>query len=378
MGTTYDAIVIGLGGMGAAAALHLAARGRRVLGLERHTAAHAQGSSHGESRIIRRAYLEGPDYVPLLVRAYELWEAAGHDAGKELIHLTGGLMLGPLGCLTVSGSLRSAREHGLPHEILDGTEVRRRFPAFAPSADDLALLDPHAGYLNPEECVSAHLSLAARRGAELRFLEPAGEWTDDGRTVKVKTAHGEYEAGRLVIAAGAWAPDLLAGLGLPFRVLRQVMYWFQPTSNPQYFAPEHFPVFIWELPDATTFYGFPRIGEGVKAAIHGDGEATTPDRLRREVNPDESGPLRERLASKIPSLNGKVLDARVCMYTMTPDEHFIVGPHPGHPNVFIAAGFSGHGFKFASVIGEILADLATTGETRHPIRQFDPRRPALT
>ncbi|ABG05836.1 Sarcosine oxidase [Rubrobacter xylanophilus DSM 9941] len=367
----YDAIVVGLGGMGSAAAFHLARRGLGVLGLERFGAAHEMGSSHGRSRIIRQAYFEGPEYVPLLLRAYELWEELERESGRELLALTGALMVGgPEGEL-VAGSLRSAREHGLPHELLEARQVRERFPALRPSAGEVALYEERAGFLRPEECVRAHLELASGRGAELRFGEPAISWRACGERVEVRTAAARYEAGRLVISAGPWAPQLLAELGLPLRVERRVMFWLGPAED-----PGRLPVLLWEPEDGELFYAVPDGWRGgVKAAFHHAGGAPcTPETLQREVREEEASSLRERLARHAPPLAGRLLDARACMYTLTPDGHFVISAHPRHPRVAIACGFSGHGFKFASVVGEILADLTAGGSTRHPIGLFSPER----
>lgn len=387
MGATYDVIVIGLGGMGSAAAYHLAGRGRaggrrlRVLGLERHGPAHDQGSSHGRSRVIRQAYFEDPAYVPLLLRAYELWEALERDSGRNLLTITGGLMMGAPTSEVVTGSARSAREHGLPHEMLDAAEIRRRFPPFVPGAEVVGLYEPKAGVVLPEESVRAHLGGAARRGAELRFEEPILTWeaAPAGEGVAVTTARGRYEAGRLVLAPGAWAPDLLAGLDLPLAVTRQVMFWFDPAGGVEPYLPDRFPIYIWERDPAEglPFYGFPALDGpdgGVKVAIHGGGERCTPGTIDRRIRPEDEAAMRAAIGGRMPTLNGRLRDARTCMYTNTPDGHFVLGLDPRHPQVAVAAGFSGHGYKFATVVGEILADLAMDGTTRHPVGLFRPGR----
>ena len=377
----FDVIVVGLGGMGSAAAAHLAARGRRVLGLERFGPAHDRGSSHGGSRIIRQSYFEDPAYVPLLLRAYELWDQLETDSGADLMTLTGGLYFGRPDSPTVAGSLRSARQWDLPHDVLDATEIRRRFPTLAPADDEVGLYEEAAGFVRPEATVAAHLALAAHRGAELHFDEPALGWstTPDGG-VRVTTAAGTYTAGRLVICPGAWAPELLADLGLPLIVERQVMYWFQPVDGVGPFAPDRHPVWIHGGPERQ-LYGFPAIDGpdgGVKTAFFRHGVVTTPETIDREVHPDEAEFIARDLRNLVPRLPGRFLTAAACMYTTTPDEHFVIAPHPGHEQVTVACGFSGHGFKFVPVVGEILADLAVDGSTRHPIELFDPRRPALT
>lgn len=378
MPQNYDVIVVGLGGMGSAAAYHLARRGRRVLGLERYSPAHALGSSHGHSRIIRQAYFEHPAYVPLLLRAYELWEALERDAGEDLLTICGGLMLGAESSHTVAGALRSAREHGLPYEFLDAAEVRRRYPPLRVADGLVGFYETRAGFLRPEACVAAHLRLAAAHGAELRFEEPALGWEfAPGGGVRVRTGRGEYSAERLVVAPGPWAPQLLADLGLPLVVERQVLYWFEPVARAADFAPDRFPIYIWEFEDESQLYGFPaQPGPpgGVKVAFFRAGEPTTPETIDRSLRPAELAEMRAALAEHLPDLNGPLLASATCMYTTTPDQHFVIGAHPSQPGLIVASPCSGHGFKFASVVGEILADLAIDGATRHPIGLFDPQR----
>lgn len=381
MAETYDVIVIGLGGMGSAAAYHLARRGKRVLGLERFTPAHDRGSSHGSSRIIRQAYHEHPGYVPLVLRSYELWEQLERDSEAQLLTVTGGLFLGTEDSDVVQGSLRSAREHNLPHELLDAAEIRRRFPPLHPKADDCAVYETRAGFLRPEAAVAAHLGLAAQHGAELHFEEPIADWrVTAAGTVRVVTAKATYEAGHLVMAPGAWAAGLLK-LPLPvslppllsLEVRRHVMAWFEPLDPKdtiKNFSPKRFPIYIWRASADAVFYGFPATDCehcGVKAAMHSGGDVSTAETVERGYRADDIAEIRAQLTTYVPSLNGKLLHAAICMYTMTPDEHFVVGRHPEHAQVTIACGFSGHGFKFAPVVGEVLADFATEGETKWPI-----------
>jgi sarcosine oxidase len=377
--SSYDVIVVGLGGMGSAAAAHLAGRGVRVLGLERFGPAHALGSSHGGSRIIRQAYFEDPAYVPLLRRSYELFEQLEADSGADLLTITGGLYLGPPDAETVAGSRRAAEEWDLPHEVLDAAEVRRRFPTFDPADDEVGVYEAIAGFVRPEATVTAHLERAAARGAELRFEEPALEWADDGDGVRVTTAAGTYSAQSLVICPGAWAPQLLADLEVPLTVERQVMYWFQPDGGVRPFEPDRHPIWIHGSDDRQ-LYGFPAIdgpSGGVKAAFFRRGVVCSPETIDREVRPEEAETIAAHLRTFLPTMPDRLLTAVACMYTTTPDQHFVIATHPRHERVTVACGFSGHGFKFVPVVGEILADLALTGATDHPIGLFDPRRPAL-
>ncbi|ELS51799.1 N-methyl-L-tryptophan oxidase [Streptomyces viridochromogenes] len=378
MSPTHDVIVIGLGGMGSAAAHHLSARGARVLGLEKFGPAHNRGSSHGGSRITRQSYFEDPAYVPLLLRAYELYDDLERATGRDIATLCGGVMVGRPDTPAVSGSLRAARQWDLPHEVLDAQEIRRRFPTFAPKDDEVAFYERKAGLLRPENTVAAHLQLATRQGADLHFDEPMTRWEPYQDGVRVHTADNTYTAGQLVICPGAWAPRLLTDLGVPFTIERQVMYWFQPERGIEPFLPERHPIYIWEDAAGVQVYGFPAIdgpAGGAKVAFFRKGEITTPETIDRTVYDHEVRAMADHLSGCVPDLPGTFLKAATCMYSITPDEHFVIARHRAHPeSVTVACGFSGHGFKFVPVVGEILADLALTGSTRHPIGLFHPAR----
>lgn len=380
MSTTHDVLVCGLGGMGSAAAAHLARRGLRVAGFDAHHPPHDRGASHGSTRIIRQSYFEHPAYVPLLLRAYELWRDLEARRGADLLVETGGLMLGPPSSEVVQGSRRSAETHGLPHEMLSAREIRRRFPAFAVADDIVALHERAAGFLWCERSVQAHLDDAAAAGAELHFEEPVLAWsaTEQGG-VRVRTPSGEYTAGQLVLAPGPWAPAVLADLGLPIAVTRQVLCWFDPPGGVAPFERERFPIWISEGQGTAPMYGFPAVEGprgGVKTAFHGGrlAEACTPESVRREITAADSDFLRASLRDLLPGLDGPLLQAATCMYASTPDAHFVISPHPRHPQVQIACGFSGHGFKFCSVVGEVLADLVTRGQSAHDLSLFAPGR----
>src|SRR5579875_98164 len=367
---TFDAIVLGLGGMGSAAAYHLARRGKRVLGLEQFAPAHDRGSSHGHSRIYRQAYMEGAQYVPLLLRAYDLWRELERESGRELLRLTGGLMIGPAGSRAVDGARRSAEAHGISYHLLDAAEVRKRFPQFAVRDDDIALYEATAGALFPEDAVRAHLELAVAAGADLRFGTRVEGWSVGAEGVRVRAGGEVHRAATLAITAGAWAAQALADLALPLQPERNVQCWWRPRAHPERFTPDRMPIFISEQGERA-LYGLPDLrGEGVKAAIHHSGEAIDPDDPSRVARADEIALVRERLAETLPDLPGELLAASVCMYTNTPDEHFLIGLHPREPCVAIAAGFSGHGFKFAPVVGEILAGLCSDGVSPLPIEPF--------
>lgn len=366
---TYDVIVLGLGGMGSAAAAELARRGARVLGLEQFDFAHSRGSSHGRTRIIRTAYYEHPAYVPLVRRAFALWAELEQRIGKQLLTPCPCLCVGEPGGELVAGVKRAAVEHALPVETLSAKEVESRFPQFRIPEHFTGTLEQSAGILAVEACVQAHIDNAIAHGADLRAKEPATGWKAVGDGVEVTTTEGMYSAAKLVVTAGAWATSLLTDIGVSLSVMRQVQWWF-PTANAKW-DHTRFPVFLLDTPDGA-FYGLPYIGWGdVKVAQHyAAPELRTPDGVAWDVRPEEVEPVRRFLRAHLPSLYGGPSAAEVCMYTLTPDRHFVIDRHPLYPQVAVACGFSGHGFKFAPTVGEILADLTLTGRTDHPIDLF--------
>ena len=366
---SYDVIVIGVGGMGSATVYELASRGLRVLGLERFDVPHDLGSSHGVNRIIRLAYFEHTSYVPLVRRAYERWRELESASGEQLLHITGSVDTGREKGRVFPGSLRSCLEHDLPHELLTSADLARRFPALRVPEDYMGLYQPDGGFVLSERTIVHHVFAALERGGEVRAREAVREWHDRGGVVRVETSRGSYEAGALVITSGAWAASLpqLRGLLTPER---QVMGWFQP-ARPELFSPDACPVVVGEF-DEGIYYAFPVFGvPGFKIGrFHHLGEVTTADDLDRECREEDEAVLRQAVGRYFPDADGPTLSLRACMFTNTPDEHFIIDALPGSPNVFVAAGFSGHGYKFCSVVGEIMADLATRGETDHDISLF--------
>jgi sarcosine oxidase len=369
----YDVIVVGLGSMGSAACHHLAGRGARVLGLERFDIPHALGSHHGASRMIRLAYFEHPDYVALLLRAYELWDLLERESGQRILHVTGGLYLGRPDSELISGSMRAARAHGLAHEVLDRAQIAARFPQFDLPADTIGFHEARAGFLLPELAVATHAGQAMRRGAELHGCEPVTSWDAAGDRVTVRTGRGVYHARHLVFAGGAWSGRLVRDLGVELKVTRQTLGWFWPRA-PESFALGRLPVWAVDPahggPYRGIYYGFPMMPDapGVKIALHWPtAEAVDPDTVDRRPLAGDEGPLREAVRRCLPAADGPLLSLRVCLYTSSPDGDFIIDRHPRHERVTVACGFSGHGFKFASVIGEVLADLATTGRSAQPI-----------
>jgi sarcosine oxidase len=365
----YDVAVVGLGAMGSHTALELATRGRRVLGIDRHRPPHTLGSTHGRTRIIREAYFEEPLYVPIVQRAYDLWRRLEERSGARLLRVTGGLMLGASESEVVAGARASAVEHGLPYEELSARQVRERFPAYAVPDEHEAILEPRAGFLEPEAAVEATLALAAAAGAELRFDEPVRELEGNA----LRTARGTYVADRVVVAAGPWLPELVPGLAALFTAARQPLLWLDP-QEPALFTPERFPVFVWEWKPGWAFYGFPDVGDGFKVAVHHHGEATTPDAVDRRLRPDDEEAIRELVRRFFPAGDGELREFAVCLYTNTPDEHFVIDRLPDDERVLVASPCSGHGFKFAPAVGEILADLATGESPRFDLAPFALRR----
>jgi sarcosine oxidase len=369
---SYDAIVIGLGAMGSATLFHLARRGLRVLGLEQFSQGHDRGSSHGDSRIIRETYFEHPLYVPLVQRAHELWRELEQASGKSLMKITGGLMIGPEDGTVVTGTMRSVREHDLPHEVLSPAQVHVRFPAFQLAPNLVAVLDPRAGYLDPEACNRAHIDGARAAGAEVRFNERVLDWKADGESVEVRTAAGAYTANRLVLAAGAWNTTLARDVELPLAVERQSVFWLSPEASPDLYDAGRFPIYAYEYKSGHICYGFPRLPRGVKASVMHSGEiAPDLDSVDRSVSDDEVKPLRAALRPVLPGLSDAPIRERtVCLFTNTPDHDFIIDFHPLYPQVLISSPCSGHGFKFASAIGELQAELVATGESRFDLAPF--------
>ena len=358
--------------MGSATLYHLALRGKRVLGLEQFSQGHHLGSSHGDSRVIREQYFEHPLYVPLIQRAYELWRALEESHGRSLMTINGGLMIGPPDGMVVSGTIRSATEYDLPHEIFKGDELHKRYPAFSLADGLVAVLDPHAGYLDPEACNTAHIGLGRRAGAEVHFDAPVMEWTADGDGVRVRTAAGTYTAGRLLLSGGGWNQKLLRELTLPLAVERQVAFWLQPQESSASYDKSRFPIYAYEFTPGLICYGFPRLPRGVKSSImHGGEIVASPDTVRRAVDKDEIEPVRNALRAILPELaNAPVTESSVCLFTNTPDHDFVIDFHPRYPQVLISSPCSGHGFKFASALGELQADLLTTGTPRFDISPF--------
>jgi sarcosine oxidase len=378
MNTTYDVIVLGVGAMGAAACWRLATRGARVLGLEQNGVPNALGSSHGYTRMTRSAYCEHPDYVPLVRRANILWQELESASGLSLLNLCGALHMGAPDGDMIGGSVRAADQHAVPYDLLDRSALHRLFPQFRVPDHFVGLLEQEAGYLRPEPAVAAMADQAMRHGAAIHGCEKVLDWSETASgSVVVTSEEGTYTAGRLIIAGGPWSGSLARGLGIELRVTRQVLAWVWP-AQPELFSSGRIPV--WSVAprggDDGLYYGFPMLADnpGLKIALHLPGEDADPDHLERSILPSDAETVKPFLKTYLPDADGPLLAIRICMYTNSPDHHFIVGRLPGSEAVTIACGFSGHGFKFAPAIGEALADLAQTGQTTLPIGFLSPTR----
>lgn len=367
-----DVIAIGCGTMGSFALWRLASRGIKALGMEQFEPGHDRGSGHGESRIIRTASFEGTTYVPLVRSAFGLWRELEEETGASLLTMTGGLMIGRPESSLVEGTLRSFRDHGLAHEVLQADELLERYPQHVLAKGEVAVYEKEAGVLRPERAIETAAQRAEALGAKLlrnTKVECLRE-TRDG--VEVDAGGHTYRARRAIVSAGAWTEKLL-GLNLPLVVERQVLAWFS-AEEPDRFAPDRFPICIRHQ-NGREWYVFPSLDNTtVKAAVHHHGQAVDPDDLDRSIKPEDVAPVSRLVGNSLPGLRLPAARAQVCMYTNTPDEHFMVGPAPGLERVVLLGGFSGHGFKFAPIMGEIAADLASRGETEHPIEQFTLQR----
>jgi len=381
--TRYDAIVLGLGAMGSAALYQLAKRGARVLGIDRHAPPHGFGSSHGDTRITRLAIGEGAHYTPLVKRSHGIWRAIERESGESLMTQTGGLIVSSEAKTAVTHVARffqntvdAANAHGVAHEMLDTTELRRRFPQFAIRDSEIGYYEPEAGFVRPEACIRAQLSLAEKHGAEIHTGETALSFDSSGSAATVTTDRAAYAADTLIVAAGPWLPGALGEkLAHYFKIYRQVQFWFDAKDNIDPFLPERFPIFIWELQQSRQgIYGFPAIDGprgGVKIASEQYGSEVTPDDIARDVSAAEITAMYEiYVAPNLPGLSGRCIKAASCLYTVTPDFQFVIDRHPDMRRVIVASPCSGHGFKHSAATGEALAALATENENPFDLSAF--------
>ncbi len=371
---TCDVAVIGIGGVGSAAVAHLAKSGAKVIGLDRFSPPHTSGSSHGQTRVIRMAYFEHPDYVPLLRQAYRSWNDLEQATGRQLYFPTGVLQIGPEDGEVIAGTLRSAQRHDLSIQRFTYEEIAGQFPGVKPPENCVGILERDAGYLLVEQCIQAYLDQAQQYGATLLTSTPVESFRRVGDAYELRTAEEVIHAGQLVICGGAWAGQLLADLNIPLTILRKHLYWYA-NDAPAYAQAASFPVFLIESAGGI-YYGFPQFDQrGVKLARHDGGEPiAAADQQTQEQDAADRAAVEAFTASHLPLLSKEMVHHQACMYTVSPDQHFLFGTHPEHDGLHLAAGLSGHGFKFASALGEILCELATSGQTSSPIEFLSPRR----
>jgi sarcosine oxidase len=383
----FDVIVLGLGANGSSALYNLSQTNKKVAGIDRFTPPHSFGSSHGQSRIIRQAYHENPVYVPFIKEAYQCWYEIENVSGKTLFLKTEGLMLGKEDAGVITGARLSAETHGIAYEYLGYADLQRRFPALRPTTDTVGVLEKEAGILFPENCISTFLEQAQKNGATLRYNERVLDITPAKDKVEINTSRGKYITEKLIISAGAWVKELVAGipmpggfggLKLPLTVERQVLYWFINKNSRQQanLLPQHLPIYIWEYLPNKMFYGFPDLGDGIKIAFHHAGEPIRPDELTQEVSQRETDSMKAIVDGYL-NIEAVFNYSSVCMYTNTPDENFILDHHPEYKNILIASPCSGHGFKFSSLTGKLLSELAIEGKTTMDISPFSLNRPSI-
>ena len=375
----HDAIVLGLGAFGSAAAYQLAKRGARVLGIDRLAPPHDLGSTHGDTRITRLANGENPLFTGFVRRSHEIWRGIERETGESLLTQCGGLIISGASKASVhvagffQNTLANARANNVAHERLSAGDIRRRFPQFRVRDDETGYFEPEMGFVRPEACVRAHLGLAQAHGAELRLGEQVLEFLPSEDGVEVRTDRGAYRADTAILALGAWLPEVCPQLKPLLKIYRQTLFWFDIEGDEVPYEPGRFPIFIWELPDrAEGIYGFPVIepGGGLKVATEQYVEATTPRTVRRDVLPQEIAAMHRLIAPFLPQVSARCLKAVTCLYTVTPDSQFIIDRLPGAERVIVASPCSGHGFKHSPAIGEALADLALGGSSRLDLTPF--------
>ena len=374
MNTQFDIIIIGAGAFGSSAAYHLSKSNRRVLVIDKYHPPHSFGSSHGQTRIIREAYFEDPVYVPLLQEAYTLWEELEKESREKLFLKTGGLMLGNPESHVIQGTLRSAETYNIDHAILDQESIINKFPSFNADKQTTGVYEHRAGILFPEKCIEAALSLAMQNGVKMNFNESVVSINRLSNSVEIMTNKGLYSAQKCIVAAGPWMNKLVPEIYLPLQTTRQVLFWYDISKSSKYPPiPKKFPVFIWNTGSGRHFYGFPDIGNGFKIAFHDKGAICNPDQLNRAISLEEIEEMNQIIKSHF-HFSASFNNAVACIYTNTPDDHFIIDHHPNCDNIIIASPCSGHGFKFSSVIGKILSDMALDNLMEFNLRPFELKR----
>jgi len=370
MSETYDVGIIGTGTMGSAAAYHLARRGRSVIAFEQFGIVHEFGSHSGTTRIIRRAYHESPEYVPLVLRSEELWEELEKATGQQMMFRTGALCLGPENSDLLNGALLACKQYNLPFDLFSSAEVMQKWPQFRLPQNWQACFDHLAGFLIVELCIRSHAQLAIQSGAKIMDHTKVTGFKTEGSAIQVQTDRGSFRVGSLIVCAGAWTTRLLNELQIPITIKRKSVVWMKPR-NPADYSMGTFPIFLSEV-EQGLLYGFPLYEHtGVKIANHSSkGEPVNPDTVDRVFHDSDAADVRDFAGKYLPGITNEIVEGKVCLYSLTPDEDFLIDRHPHQENIIVAAGFSGHGFKFSPVIGEILADLATEGKTVHHIEKF--------
>jgi len=387
MSHRYDTIVLGLGAMGSATVYQLAKRGNKVLGIDQFAPPHIYGSSHGDTRITRQAIGEGEQYTPLALRSYEIWQEIEQETGKKLLNITGGLIISSTAKTAIThvenffdNTITAAKKFNIRHEILDARQIREKFPQFNIQDNEIGYYEYNAGFLRPEACVGAQLALAEKHGASLYKNEKVLDFREKNGSILLKTNRGEYEANTLIVSAGPWIPTLLEeSYSKYFKIMPQVLFWFDVQGSIDQFTPEHFPVFIWELQGHPQgMYGFPAIdGQhgGVKIASEQYATTTTADTVNREVTHEQIQEMYKNFVEPyFPSLQNTCIKAVTCLYTVTPDSHFVIATHPTYASVVIASPCSGHGFKHSAAIGEVLSQLVIDGKSKIDINGFTIER----
>ena len=373
--TAFDVVVLGLGAHGSSAIYHLSKTGLKVCGIDQFTPPHTRGSSHGQSRIIRQAYHENPLYVPFVKEAYNLWYEIEKISGKKLFLKSGGIILGTEESAVIRGAKLSAGIHDVSKEYIDSNAIKKRFPGLQPLPDTVAVIDTNAGILFPEECINAYLGEAKKNGALLCYKERVLRIIQNKSFVEIITDTNTYQTKKLIVSAGAWLTELMPELHLPLTIERQVLYWFKNRNKKtqQNFIPGNLPVYVWEYLPEKVFYGFPDLGDGIKIAFHHRGEMVTPETLTEAVSEKEINDMKEVVESFL-DIEPLFNYSATCMYTNTPDENFIIDFHPQNDNIIIASPCSGHGFKFSSLIGNILCDMTTDQPVSFDILPFSIER----
>jgi len=370
LNNSFDIIIIGAGAFGSSAAYHLSKSTKRVLVLDRYTPPHEFGSSHGQTRIIREAYFEDPIYIPMLRKAYTLWEELEKESREKLFIKTGGLMLGNPGSHVIQGTLRSAETYNIDHAILDQESITNKFPSYNADEQTIGVYEHRAGILFPEKCIEAALSLAMQNGVKMNFNESVVSINRLSNSVEILTNKGLYSARKCIVAAGPWMNNLVPEINLPLQTTRQVLFWYHIDKSSNYPPiPEKFPIFIWNTESGRHFYGFPDIGNGFKIAFHDKGELCDPDNVKRDISTQEIDEMNQIINNHF-DFKASFKEAVTCIYTNTPDDHFIIDHHPHCDNIIIASPCSGHGFKFSSTIGKILAEMSLNEKTEFDLSPF--------